>query len=358
MSSSLLAKCTYKRYIEQDFEPLGDMRSNKRKPVAYEDSLEWKYPHIALMWNSKLNENCGYSPSTISARSLMSVYWTCGDHTWQQSLFTMTAKKSLCVHCEFQKTCLTTLHPTIAEKSFIGIVKEDGKIDLLIKAEDLSSWSDLLARWRCPLEGCDTIWETNVKSRVRYNQLLCEKCFYINKKNRFDLKRPDLVPSWHPVLNGELKPSDVAIGTEKRVWWQCVDDPNHSAWRTSVKHRAITGSGCPDCSHIGTSTTEIRFREFFEGFFKLKLGPKRLHDIDPKLIEEANTEFDRGFHYLTIDVQVEVAGKHLLVDLDLYFAHGTQAGIDRDSAKSQVLIKSGYLVVRVRPEKHCEEQGC
>lgn len=43
-----------------------------------------------------------------------------------------------------------------------------------------------------------------------------------------------------------LKPSDVSIGSHKKVIWKgkCGHE-----WTATVKSRAISGTGCPYCSH-------------------------------------------------------------------------------------------------------------
>ncbi|OLN24302.1 zinc-ribbon domain-containing protein [Desulfosporosinus metallidurans] len=33
--------------------------------------------------------------------------------------------------------------------------------------------------------------------------------------------KPEIVQEWHPTKNGNLKPSDVVAGSERKVWWKC-----------------------------------------------------------------------------------------------------------------------------------------
>lgn len=51
---------------------------------------------------------------------------------------------------------------------------------------------------------------------------------------------------WHPSKNGDLKPSDVSSGSNKRVWWKCPRGIDHE-WQAMVIKRA-RGNGCPYCS--------------------------------------------------------------------------------------------------------------
>lgn len=55
--------------------------------------------------------------------------------------------------------------------------------------------------------------------------------------------RPDIAAQWDYEKNGALKPEDVTVGSNKKVWWKCAR--NHS-WPTRV-HKRTKGSNCPFC---------------------------------------------------------------------------------------------------------------
>lgn len=57
--------------------------------------------------------------------------------------------------------------------------------------------------------------------------------------------RPDLAAEWHPMKNGELKPSDVLSKSNKKVWWKCKR--GHS-FEATMCNRVSLGRGCPYCS--------------------------------------------------------------------------------------------------------------
>lgn len=39
--------------------------------------------------------------------------------------------------------------------------------------------------------------------------------------NDLESQRPDLAAEWHPTKNGDIKPSQVAVNSRKKVWWLC-----------------------------------------------------------------------------------------------------------------------------------------
>ena len=52
--------------------------------------------------------------------------------------------------------------------------------------------------------------------------------------------------NWHPTFNGDLKPSDVALHSNKKFWFKC-DKCTHS-FNTALECIS-KGSWCPYCSN-------------------------------------------------------------------------------------------------------------
>ena len=46
-------------------------------------------------------------------------------------------------------------------------------------------------------------------------------------KSTIDSTHTYLVEEWHPTKNGELKPSEVTFGSNKKVWWKCPKGDDH-----------------------------------------------------------------------------------------------------------------------------------
>lgn len=65
----------------------------------------------------------------------------------------------------------------------------------------------------------------------------------ISGVNDLQTVRPDIAALWDYEKNGELKPSQVAAFSERKVWWKC--GLNHT-WNSKVSDRARS-SGCPFC---------------------------------------------------------------------------------------------------------------
>ena len=68
---------------------------------------------------------------------------------------------------------------------------------------------------------------------------------YFNDLNTLN---PELAKQWHPIKNGNLKPENVTVSSNKKVWWLGIC--KHE-WEAIVNDR--TGkhkSGCPECGYL------------------------------------------------------------------------------------------------------------
>lgn len=64
-----------------------------------------------------------------------------------------------------------------------------------------------------------------------------------------------LVAEWHPTQNGDRDPADVPAGSGELIWWHCSLGAGHD-WRSQVRSRTLSGSGCPFCDHKRVSAAE------------------------------------------------------------------------------------------------------
>ena len=64
-------------------------------------------------------------------------------------------------------------------------------------------------------------------------------------KSSFAETHPNLAKQWHPTLNGDLTPSDITKGSNKKVWWKCPKGDDHE-WEAVISSRS-EGSGGAVC---------------------------------------------------------------------------------------------------------------
>lgn len=96
-------------------------------------------------------------------------------------------------------------------------------------------------------------------SRTGFYKFGCPYCTgrkVLQGFNDLETLKPDLAWEGYYPLNGDLKPPDVTLGSNKKVWWCCSD--NH-VWEACVFARTrFKGSGCPVCAGI-VKTRKIKY---------------------------------------------------------------------------------------------------
>jgi very-short-patch-repair endonuclease len=69
----------------------------------------------------------------------------------------------------------------------------------------------------------------------------------VSSHNRLSDVCPGLLLEWDYDKNIDVNPSDVMVGSGKRVWWRCK---NGHSWQAIVQNRCRKGHGCPECSGL------------------------------------------------------------------------------------------------------------
>ncbi|TXE18585.1 hypothetical protein ES692_05960 [Psychroserpens burtonensis] len=110
---------------------------------------------------------------------------------------------------------------------------------------DVAVGSNKKVWWKCD-KGEDHEWEAVIYSRTHGSG--CSVCSgkTVVKSNCLATLNPELAKEWHPIKNGNLTPFDVALGSNKKVWWKCDKGEDHE-WEAVISSRTH-GSGCSVCS--------------------------------------------------------------------------------------------------------------
>jgi len=101
--------------------------------------------------------------------------------------------------------------------------------------------------WKCP-KGQDHEWQATISNRIMGRG--CPICSnrIVKESNCLATINPDLAKEWHPVLNDNLTPYEVSVGSQKKVWWK--GNCGHE-WQAVIASRS-TGVGCPICCNKKT----------------------------------------------------------------------------------------------------------
>jgi hypothetical protein len=115
--------------------------------------------------------------------------------------------------------------------------------------EMFSQGSSKTVWWLGP---CGHEWQARISKRT--GRRGCPKCARadrgakiraaaIRKSGSLKDRYPELAATWHPIMNGSLKPDDVPAGSTQKVWWK--GECSHE-WEASIYDR-VKSVGCPQC---------------------------------------------------------------------------------------------------------------
>ena len=211
---------------------------NLREYTEKENSLLYTNPYLAQEWNYE--KNGSLRPEHMLANSSKKVWWKCEKgHEWQAIIASRNTGGGcpICINRKILKgyNDLKTLNPQLASE---WNYEKNGDL----KPEDFASNSGKKVWWKCD-KGHE--WQATIDSRN--NGVGCPYCAgqkVVKGVNDLATVNPKLAGEWNCEKNGDLKPEDFMVGSNKKVWWKC--SKGHE-WQATIKHRN-KGTGCPYCS--------------------------------------------------------------------------------------------------------------
>ena len=211
-----------------------------KRPIVGKTDLATTHPHISDMWSSKNK----LKPTEVTAGSHKKVWLICEKgHEWEVQVDSVALMGCGCPYCAGKRaipgeTDLATVRPDI-------LMEWDYGKNKISPAELMPSSHDKVW-WKCERGHS---WQSMVFSRTRDQSAGCPYCTgrkVLPGFNDLATLKPKLADQWYQPLNGELKPEDVTLGSNKKVWWQCSEG---HVWHAFIYARAKkNGTGCPVCA--------------------------------------------------------------------------------------------------------------
>lgn len=228
---------------------------NNRKVELGENDLATTHPEIAAQWHP--TKNGSRTPQSVVCGHHAKVWWQCEKgHEWQATIISRTFNGNGCPVCAGKVVIagvndLASANPTVATQWH---PTKNGTLT----PEQVTPFSNRKAWWICD-KGHE--YYSVIAHKVQ-NSSGCPYC--TNRKvlagfNDLATLEPEIAAQWHPILNGELTPQMVTVGSHKRIWWQCSE--GHS-WKAVIYSR--TGSrkhGCPVCVGRVNAVKKWRYEE-------------------------------------------------------------------------------------------------
>ena len=103
--------------------------------------------------------------------------------------------------------------------------------------------------WQCNKDP-EHEWESAIHPRsIGIGCPFCSGKRVLEGFNDLTTTEPQIAKEWHPIKNGNLKPTEFTRGASKKIWWQCSKHPEHE-WESPIGNRS-TGFACPFCAEYG-----------------------------------------------------------------------------------------------------------
>ena len=201
-------------------------------------SLKDIFPEIAKQWHP--TKNGDLTPDMVSKSSSTKYWWICNNgHEFNESVQDRVVRKK----CKLCKTLLF---------KFPEISKEWHPTKNKKNPEDVYAGTKQKAWFICP-KGHE--YEASLVSRTTLRKsrsgtpLKKIGCVFCSGKkigygNDLQSNFPQIAKEWHPTKNGNLKPSEIFPGTNKKYWWICK---NGHSYQANPNHRTSGKTGCRAC---------------------------------------------------------------------------------------------------------------
>lgn len=269
--------------------------------VGPDNCLAFLRPDVAAEWHPEKNGRL--SPTGFSCGSTRKVWWLCQHgHEWQASIV-HRAKGRGCPFCSGHFTAredsLAVLRPDLA-------IQWDALENSPLTPADVSLGSGKIVWWVCSR---GHRWPANVFHRVAGSG--CPYCLgrKLCDSNSLLSRSPAVAAEWHPTRNGELKPSDILPGSNRRYWWLCQQGHN---WEATANMRTTRHTGCPYCTSILCSperSLAARFPGLAREWHPLLNGRLRPDMVSPNSHRRPWWSCARGHAYqITVAYKVRGAG--------------------------------------------------
>lgn len=228
-----------------------------------ENSLAKLSPEIAKEWNYEKNGRL--RPEMFANSSNQKVWWKCRyGHEWQAVIGSRTGlhHHNGCPICSGH-VVLPGFNDL--KSQFPEIAKEwDYEKNGDLKPDKITAFNTKKVGWIC---SNGHHYDASIRTRTKLNSG-CPVCLGLKAdKGKNDLQTlfPEIAKEWDYKKNGNLKPSDIKPGSEKKVWWTC---PQGHSYQTIPRIRTQKHTGCPYCANLkilkGYNDLESKYPELMK----------------------------------------------------------------------------------------------
>ncbi|MFB5089505.1 zinc-ribbon domain-containing protein [Psychrobacillus sp. PGGUH221] len=207
--------------------------------VTKETSFAYRYPDLVKLWHPF--KNLSLRPEEVFPGTSQKVWWVCSNkHEHEMSVSKKVARPTSCSDCNGKKVneenAFSILHPNLLKEWHPTLNDK-------VLPNEVTAGSTKIVWWQCS-KNPKHEWKASVNKRV--NGRNCPYC--ANKKvlpeESLASKRPDLMRQWH--LTNSISPEKLREKSNRKVWWICIENPEHE-WQAVISSRRK--ATCPECQN-------------------------------------------------------------------------------------------------------------
>lgn len=216
---------------------------------------------------------------------------------------------------------------------------------------DVAAGSDKKVWWLLPYDDpitgnhFDFEWEARIDHRKngRGCPFLKGKAVWVGFNDLATL-RPDLAAEWHPENNGDLKPTDFTVGSNKKVWWKATyfnpvtNEWSTHEWEAEINHR----SQGTRSSRVNTSKTAELVYKILNKHHLSYVSEKKFNDLKDK----SYLPFD---FFVNEKYLIELDGEQHFEVVNHFEREGSNFNIrtKHDNMKNQYCHDNNILLLRI-----------
>ena len=248
-------------------------------PTKNEKHYITEIKHLMEEWDYEAN--VGINPENITLGSNRKVWWKCNKcgGRWQATICDRIRKDSTdCPYCASQKVLagyndLATKYPEL--------LKQWHPTKNSIKPTEVMPGASKKVWWICP-EGHE--YEQAINARVLHPNScpICSGQRVATGINDLQSRYPEVASEWLQNKNGNVTPTTITWGSNKKFWWKCSKCGHE--WQARVSDRTRGHNGCPACVNKvlvkGFNDLETKFPNIAKEWHPTK--NENLHACDVK----------------------------------------------------------------------------
>ncbi len=305
-----------------------------RLPIYGKTDFATKNPYWAERWDYDRNKD---TPEEITWCSSKKRYFRCdkcqGSFEMAISHINRTIKKTRhCPYCANLKLLkgnndLASVYPQL-------IQYWDQEQNSGLRPEEIIAGGKTKYWWKCE-NGFPHSFLTTIPVRAICGCPYCARTKVLEGFNDLQTTHPSIAEEWDLERNGELRPSGILSGSDKKAWWKCPECGK--SYSMAVSNR-IAGHGCRECKNrFGTSLPEQTIYYYVKKAFP-----------------------DAVLHYSENknELDVFVPSLRIGIEYDGLKYHNTPRKYRIDQCVNEYFEKKGIEIIRVREEGLPKLNGC